>query len=334
MHLTRLESVLVTGGAGFIGSHVSERLLRHGQRVVILDNLSTGSLANIAGFRDQVTFVNGSVADRAVVEDLVAGVDAVVHLAASVGNRLVSRRPLEAIDNNLKGSTHVLEACARGRRPVLIASSSEVYGRSDRMPFREDADLVIGPPDSPRWLYAAAKIMTEFEAMVHYQQNRLPVVVARFFNVAGPRQAGRYGMVLPRLVRQALLGEPLTVYGTGQQMRCFCHVAELAEAVVALLGCPAAQGKIVNLGSDRPVSMAELAVQIQVRTASASPVVRVPFTDVYGPGYDDMDRRQPDIALARKLIGFEPQRTLDAIIDDVADWQRANWSRLSVEQDY
>ena len=329
-----LSSVLVTGGAGFIGSHVAEALLRRGRRVAVLDNLSTGALVNLAGFRDLVTFINGSVADRTTVEQLVESADAVIHLAASVGNRVVSRHPLEAIENNLKGSTNVLEACARRHRPVAIASSSEVYGRSELMPFREDADLVIGPPNSSRWLYAAAKLMGEFEAMVHATHNDLPVVVARFFNVAGPRQAGRFGMVLPRFVRQALSGEPLSVYGSGDQQRCFCHVSELAEALLDLLECPAARGRIVNLGNTNRITMRELAVRIVARTASKSPVVTVPFAEVYGPGYDDMDRRQPDITVARELIGFSPRRTVDEIIDDVIAWQRENWSRLADESDY
>lgn len=334
MDVRTVESVLVTGGAGFIGSHVTEALLRRGRRVVVLDNLSTGAIENLAACRDAVTFVNGSVADRDRVEELVAGVDAVVHLAASVGNRVVARHPLEAIENNLKGSTFVLEACARGGRPVVIASSSEVYGRSERMPFREDADLVIGPPNSSRWLYAAAKLMSEFEAMVHFNQNRLPVVVARFFNVAGPRQAGRFGMVLPRFVRQALLREPLVLYGSGAQQRCFCHVAELSAAVVKLLETPAAYGRIVNLGNTELVTMRELAEQVVVRAASPSVITTIPFEKVYGSGYDDMDRRQPDIALARSLIGYDPRKRLVDIIDDVVAWQRAHWDRLEHERDY
>ncbi len=329
-----METVLVTGAAGFIGSHVVEQLLQRGSRVLALDNLSTGSLENLAPWVGRIEFLRGSVADEATIRDLVSRSDSVVHLAASVGNRVVSRKPLEAIENNLRGTSALLEACARYMRPILIASSSEVYGRCPHLPFTEDADLVLGKSTSPRWLYAVSKLANEFEAMAYARQSGLPVVVTRFFNIAGPRQSGRFGMVLPRFVRQALLGEPITVYGDGSQSRCYCHVETLANAVLDLLQTPAAYGEIVNLGSEVPITVLELAERVKARTGSESKITLQPFAEVYGKDYDDMVRRQPDTAKARRLIGFDPTRSLDAIIDDVSDWMRQNWSRIKDEHDY
>ena len=329
-----METVLVTGGAGFIGSHLVEQLLRRGSRVLALDNLSTGSLENVAPWLGQIEFVRGSVADETVVNDLVCRSAAVVHLAASVGNRVVSRKPLEAIENNLRGTSAVLAACAKYLRPVVIASSSEVYGRCPNLPFTEESDLVLGKSTSPRWLYAVSKLTNEFEAMAYARQCGLPAIVTRFFNIAGPRQSGRFGMVLPRFVRQALLGETITVYGDGQQVRCYCHVEALANAVLDLLQTPAAYGEIVNLGSEVPVTVIELAERVKAPPERASAISLQPFAAVYGKDYDDMVRRQPDTSKARALIGFAPTRTLDDIIDDVVAWMRANWSRIRNERDY
>lgn len=329
-----METVLVTGAAGFIGSHMVDQLLKRGRRVLALDNLSTGALENLAPWLGMIEFVRGTVADEGVVQDLVCRADAVVHLAASVGNRVVSRKPLEAIENNLRGTSAVLAACAKYLRPVVIASSSEVYGRCPNLPFTEDSDLVLGKSTSPRWLYAVSKLTNEFEAMAYARQSGLPAIVTRFFNIAGPRQSGRFGMVLPRFMRQAMLGETITVYGDGQQVRCYCHVEALSNAVLDLLQTPAAYGEIVNLGSEVPVTVLELAERIKARTGSTSEISLQPFAAVYGKDYDDMFRRQPDTSKARSLIGFAPHHSLDDILDDVAAWMRANWTRIRQERDY
>lgn len=334
MSVNRIETVLVTGGAGFIGSHVVEQLLKSGKRVLAVDNLSTGMVGNLGAAAGQMEFIEGSVADAELIEEQVCRADAVIHLAASVGNRLVARRPLESIENNLRGTSRLLAACANYQRPVLLASSSEVYGRSKELPFREEGDLVLGRSTSPRWLYAVSKLTNEFEAMAYHRQNQLPAVVARFFNIAGPRQRGRYGMVLPRFVKQALSGQPLTVYGEGDQLRCFCHVVELSRAVIKLLETPAAYGRIVNLGSGNLTTILELAKRVLARTGSQSEIEFVPFEVVYGPDYDDMDRRHPDTTVARELIGFEASRTLDDIIDDVIEWQQTDWEHIQRELDY
>ncbi len=326
--------VLVTGGAGFIGSHVCEHLLARGVRVVALDNLSTGNPDNLSDCRDKIEFVEGSIANEFLVGSLVARTDAVIHLAASVGNRVVSRQPLASIQNNIRGTSVVLAACASAHRPILIASSSEAYGRCPTLPFVETSDVVIGPSSSPRWLYGASKLANEFEAFAYARDAGLQAVAARFFNIAGPRQAGRYGMILPRFIRQALLGQDITIYGDGEQIRCFCHVSTLAEAVLDLLACPGAYGQVVNLGSSEPVSLKDLAARVKARTGSSSRITFTPFADVYGPDYEDMARRRPDTSKARRLIGFQTRFTLDEIIDDIASWMRSHWDRIATEQDF
>ena len=326
--------VLVTGAAGFIGSHLCEHLLARGAQVVALDNLSTGNPDNLADCRDRIEFIEGTIADEPLVDSLVSQSAAVVHLAASVGNRVVSRQPLKSIQNNIRGTSVVLAACAKYHRPVLIASSSEVYGRCPTLPFVESADVVIGNSSSPRWLYGASKLANEFEAFAYARDAGLQTVAARFFNIAGPRQAGRYGMILPRFVRQALLGEDITIYGDGEQIRCFCHVSTLCDAVLDLLACPAAYGQVVNLGSSSPVTLRELAERVKARTGSSSRITYTPFEAVYGTDYEDMARRRPDTSKAHALIGFETRYTLDSIIDDIADWMRAHWERIVAERDY
>lgn len=326
--------VLVTGGAGFIGSHMCEHLLARGSSVIALDNLSTGNPDNLAECRDRIEFIEGTIADEALVDSLIARSDAVVHLAASVGNRVVSRQPLASIRNNIHGTSNVLAACAKYHRPIVIASSSEAYGRCPTLPFIETSDSVVGPSSSPRWLYGASKLANEFEAFAYARDAGLEVVAARFFNIAGPRQAGRYGMILPRFIRQALLGEDITIYGDGEQIRCFCHVSTLSDAVLDLLGCPDAYGKVVNLGSSTPISLRDLAEHVKARTRSASRITYTPFAEVYGKDYEDMPRRRPDTTRAQTLIGFQIHHDLDAIIDDIAAWMRAHWPRIAAEQDY
>ena len=326
--------VLVTGAAGFIGSHMCEHLLARGAQVVALDDLSTGNLDNLADCRDRIDFTEGTIANEDLVDALVSQSAAVVHLAASVGNRVVSRQPLRSIQNNIRGTSVVLAACAKYHRPVIIASSSEVYGRCPTLPFTESADVVIGNSSSPRWLYGASKLANEFEAFAYARDAGLQVVATRFFNISGPRQAGRYGMILPRFVRQALLGEDITIYGDGEQVRCFCHVSVLCDAVLDLLACPDAWGQVVNLGSPDPVTLRDLAARVKARTGSSSRITFTPFEAVYGPDYEDMPRRRPDISKARRLVGFDPRFDLDAIIDDIAAWMRSHWDRVRAEQDY
>lgn len=326
--------VLVTGAAGFIGSHTCEHLLARGAQVVALDDLSTGNPDNLADCRDRIEFIKGTIADEALVDSLVSRSAAVVHLAASVGNRVVSRQPLRSIQNNIRGTSVVLAACAKYHRPVILASSSEVYGRCPTLPFVESSDVVIGASSSPRWLYGASKLANEFEAFAYARDMGLKTVAARFFNIAGPRQAGRYGMILPRFVRQALLGDDITIYGDGEQIRCFCHVSTLCDAVLDLLDCPAAYGQVVNLGSSAPVTLRELAEHVKARTGSSSRITYTPFEAVYGKDYEDMARRRPDTSKAHALIGFETRYTLDDIIDDVAAWMRAHWERIAAERDY
>ncbi len=334
MSARTFKKVLVTGAAGFIGSHVVEQLIRRGRQVLAIDNLSTGDERNLSPWRANLEFVQGSIADEPLIRDLVCRSDAVVHLAASVGNRVVSRKPLEAIENNLRGTSAVLAACARYLRPVVIASSSEVYGRCPHLPFSEDADLVLGNSTSPRWLYAVSKLTNEFEAMAYARQSELPVIVTRFFNIAGPRQPGRYGMVLPRFVRQALLGQPITVYGDGSQIRCYCHAEILTRGLLDLLETPAAYGQIINLGGESPISVLELAERVKARTGGTAEITLQPFESVYGKDYDDMFRRQPDTSKALGLVGFRSTRTVDEIIDDVIAWMRSDWERIASEHDY
>ena len=326
--------VLVTGAAGFIGSHMCEHLLARDTQVVALDDLSTGNLDNLADCRGRIDFTEGTIANENLVDNLVSQSAAVVHLAASVGNRVVSRQPLRSIQNNIRGTSVVLAACAKYHRPVIIASSSEVYGRCPTLPFVETADVVIGNSSSPRWLYGASKLANEFEAFAYARDMGLKAVAARFFNIAGPRQAGRYGMILPRFVRQALLGDDITIYGDGEQIRCFCHVSTLCDAVLDLLDCPAAYGQVVNLGSSSPVTLRELAEHVKARTDSSSRITYTPFEAVYGKDYEDMARRRPDTSKAHALIGFKTRYTLDDIIDDVARWMRAHWDRIVAERDY
>jgi UDP-glucose 4-epimerase len=314
----------VTGGAGFIGSHLCDHLLEQGHEVHALDDLSTGSFENIAhleatdGFRCTV----GSVADAEVLDALIAEADVVVHLAAAVGVRLVVESPVRAIETNVHCTEIVLAHADRHKKPVLVASTSEVYGKSATLPFREDGDLQMGATDKSRWAYACSKAIDEFLAMAYWRERGLPVTVVRLFNTVGPRQTGSYGMVVPRLVDQALAGTPLTVYGDGTQRRCFCHVADVVRALYGLLGSESVAGSVFNVGSTSEVSILELAHRIVDVTGSASPVQLVPYDEAYSEGFEDMYRRIPDIAKIGSLLGWAPERSLDEIIADVAEYER------------
>jgi UDP-glucose 4-epimerase len=311
--------VLITGGAGFIGSHLAEVLLGQGQQVVAVDNLSTGRIENIVRLVDdpRFQFVQETIRNEAVMDRLVSECDAIYHLAAVVGVELVVKDPAQTIETNLIGTETVLRLARQYRKRVLIASSSEVYGKSDDIPFREDSDRVMGPTTKSRWCYAESKAMDEFLALAYHKQFGVPVVICRFFNTVGPRQTGMYGMVIPRLVQQALAGQPLTVYGDGQQTRCFCNVRDTVRAVVALSAEPRATGEVFNVGSNEEVTILDLARRILARSGSRSEIKLIPYDQAYASGFEDMHRRVPDIRKIKAVIGWQPTVPLDETLDQV-----------------
>lgn len=315
---------LITGGAGFIGSHLADLLLARGEEVMILDNLSTGSMSNIAHLRDHpaVSIHPGSILDEDVVSELVGWADVVVHLAASVGVRLIIERPLESLINNIRGTEIVLESCARFGRRVLIASTSEIYGKNGKGPLREDSDRILGSPTKARWSYSTAKAVDEILAHVYWREKATPATVVRLFNTVGPRQTGEYGMVLPRFVGQALRGEDLTVYGTGEQRRCFCHVRDTVRALVSLLDEPRSVGDVFNIGNQNEISISDLARRVIEMTGSSSRLVHIPYAVAYEEGFEDMERRIPDISKISALTGWRPTVALDEIIADVIGYAR------------
>jgi UDP-glucose 4-epimerase len=316
---------LVTGGAGFIGSHLVESLLSDGHEAVVLDDLSTGRYENIAPLEStgRLRMITGTVRDPAAVAECLAGADAVFHLASAVGVQLVIDRPVETIETIVDGTSVVLSACAQRRVPVLITSTSEVYGKSTRPVFSEEDDSVIGPPSCRRWAYASAKALDEFLALAHWHQSRAPVVLVRLFNTVGPRQTGRYGMVVPRFVRQALRGEPITVYGDGGQSRCFCHVRDAVGALRALLALPDAYGQLFNVGNNEEITIAALARLVRELSGSESEIRLIPYREAYGAGFEDMQRRVPDLAKIGRAIGYTPRYSLGDILRDVIEYERA-----------
>ncbi|PPF78181.1 NAD-dependent epimerase/dehydratase family protein [Pseudoclavibacter sp. Z016] len=318
---------LITGGAGFIGSHLTDLLVARGDEVVVLDDLSTGSVDNLATSIDSLQFVEGSVLDEDLVDSLVARADRVFHLAAAVGVHTILGEPLRSLRTNLHGTENVLEASLTHDAEILIASTSEIYGKNTADALSEDADRILGSPLTARWTYAAAKGLDESFAHAYAREHGLRVAIARPFNTVGPRQTGRYGMVVPNLVRQAIAGAPLTVHGDGTQTRCFGYVGEVAPALVALLEEPHAHGRAVNLGGAREVSILELAGIIRDRTESESEVTLVPYSEAYGEGYEDMQRRVPNNQLAAELIGYEPRLPLERIVDAVVDGVRGRLER-------
>lgn len=313
------QTYLVTGGAGFIGSHLGEALLGRGDSVVAVDDLSTGSRENLDSFLDheRFRFVQGSILDEPLVDELVNQCDVVVHLAASVGVKLIVERPLRSFTNNIRGSEVVITAAHRYRRKILIASTSEIYGKNGSRPLREEDDRVLGPPSTSRWAYSTAKAVDEVLAFAYHRERGLPAVVVRLFNTVGPRQSAAYGMVIPRLVRQALAHEPLTVYGDGLQTRCFCHVSDVNAALLLLLDEPGAVGEAFNVGSTEEVSILQLANRIRFATATGVPTQMVPYERAYERGFEDMRRRVPDTTKLRTLTGWRPTRTLDSILAEV-----------------
>ena len=322
---------LVTGGAGFIGSHLSDALIARGDEVTVLDDLSTGDPSNLAearhapGFR----FVEGSILDHPLVAALAAQADVVVHLAAAVGVKLIVERPLESLITNIRGTEIVLDATAAAGCKILITSTSEIYGKNAAGPVKEDDDRVLGSPFKARWSYSTAKAVDEILAKAYWRDRGVPAIVARLFNCVGPRQTGAYGMVVPRFVRQALAGEDITVYGDGEQRRCFCHVLDLVRALVALLDHPDAVGDVFNVGARHEVSMNDLARVIVEMTGSSSRIVHIPYDDAYEEGFEDMERRVPDISRIHTLTGWQPSRSLDEILRDVIAHERASLAAAS-----
>ncbi len=314
---------LITGGAGFIGSHLAERLLERGDHVLLMDNLSTGSMENIRHLKkyDRMHYFLEPLENRQLLAELVDEADVIFHLAAAVGVKLIVESPVRTIETNVNGTQLVLEAACRKRKLVFAASTSEVYGKSTNFPFQEDADLVLGPTKKGRWSYAASKALDEFLALAYWKEKGLPVIVARFFNTVGPRQTGRYGMVLPGFVGQALEGAPITVYGTGQQSRCFCDVRDAVEAVLRLISTDQAVGEVVNVGNDFEITIEGLARMVKERTGSSSPIEFVPYDQAYEPGFEDMFRRVPCVKKLESLTGFRPRTPLPEIVDRVVSYQ-------------
>ncbi len=308
---------LITGGAGFIGSHLADALLAGGSAVTVIDDLSTGSINNIAHLRGRPGFeyVIASMMDRPLLAELVDAADAVFHLAAAVGVNLIVKNPVRTIETNIQCTELLLRMAAKKQKRVVLTSTSEVYGKSADIPFREDGDLVLGSTDRPRWSYACSKAIDEFLALSYWREKRVPTVVARLFNTVGPRQTGQYGMVLPRFVAQALAGQPITVYGDGSQSRCFTHVADAVRALVALMGSDAATGEIFNVGTGEEITMLELAQRVRAAAGSHSEIVFVPYALAYQEDFEDMQRRVPCIDKIRRVIGWVPQLGLPDVID-------------------
>ena len=316
--------ILITGGAGFIGSHLAEKLLSLGHHVTCIDDLSTGSLENLSASREHPNFVffPESIFNRRFTAELIDEADVLFHLAAAVGVKRIVDFPVQTIETNVEGTEIVLDAAARNGTRVFIASTSEVYGKSTKIPFSETDDLVLGSTYNSRWAYACSKAIDEFLALAYFRERQLPVSIVRFFNTVGPRQTGRYGMVLPTFVRQALLNEPVTVYGTGTQSRCFGHVADIIDGLLLLLDCDRAAGEIFNLGNTEEIAINDLARKVIAACDSTSEIVHIPYSEAYGPGFEDMFRRVPDISKAREWLGYNPHFNLDDIIRSVVTYER------------
>jgi UDP-glucose 4-epimerase len=315
---------LVTGGAGFIGSHLTERLLKDGNKVAVIDNLSTGSLENMDSFKNHAgfEFIEGDIRNTELMEPLVEQSDVIFHLAAAVGVKLIAEDPVHTIETNIGGTEIVLNIANKFGRKTLIASSSEVYGKSEAVPFHEDDDIVLGSTCLSRWSYACTKAVDEFLGLAFHQQYGLEVVIARFFNTIGPRQTGRYGMVVPRFVRTALKGQTLQIYGTGKQTRCFCYVADLVEAVIGLMNCQQASGKVYNIGNNQEITIEGLADKIIQMTGSKSKKEFVPYEVAYGRAMEDMMRRVPSIERIKKTIGWEPKTSLTETLQLIIDSEK------------
>ena len=309
---------LITGGAGFIGSHLAENLMTRGDQVVVLDNLSTGSASNLSGIENKIKFEQGNILDKTAIDKLVSESDYVVHLAAALGVLNIVNKPLESLKTNLQGSEVVLEACDKYRKPVLIASTSEIYGKNDKVPLNEEDDRIIGHPLKSRWSYSEAKAVDESLAYFYYLENKLPIRIVRFFNTVGPRQVGHYGMVVPRFVSAALKSEPLSVYGSGDQIRCFCHVDDAVRALLLVMDSDKAVGEVFNVGNNQQISIMELAKKVIEITGSTSSIEKIAYEKAYPEGFEDMQRRVPDISKINRVLGWAPEIKLDQIIKDIA----------------
>ena len=309
---------LITGGAGFIGSHLAEKLIARGDQVVIFDNLSTGSANNLTGIKEKIKFGEGNILDKAVIDKLVSESNYVVHLAAALGVLNIVNKPLESLKTNLQGSEIVLEACDKYRKPVLVASTSEIYGKNDKVPLNEEDDRIIGHPLKSRWSYSEAKAVDESIAYFYYLENKLPIRIVRFFNTVGPRQVGHYGMVVPRFVSAALKNEPLSVYGSGDQIRCFCHVTDAVRGLLLVMDSDKAIGQVFNVGNNQQISIMELAKKVIEITGSKSNIEKIAYEKAYPEGFEDMQRRVPDISKIKQVLGWSPEINLDQIIKDIA----------------
>ena len=309
---------LITGGAGFIGSHLAEKLIARGDQAVVFDNLSTGSAINLSKVKDKITFQEGNILDKVAIDKLVSESDYVVHLAAALGVFNIVNKPLESLKTNLQGSEVVLEACDKYRKPVLIASTSEIYGKNDKVPLNEEDDRIIGHPLKSRWSYSEAKAVDESLAYFYYLENKLPIRIVRFFNTVGPRQVGHYGMVVPRFVSAALKNEPLSVYGSGDQIRCFCHVDDAVRALLLVMDSDKAIGQVFNVGNNQQITIAELAKKVIELTGSSSFIEKIAYEKAYPEGFEDMQRRVPDISKIKQVLGWSPEINLEQIIKDIA----------------
>ena len=314
--------VLITGGAGFIGSHLSEAYLQRGDEVFVIDDLSTGSIENIRHLKDHPRFhyTIDSIHNQPVTAELVDQCDVIFHLAAAVGVKLIVESPVRTIENNVHGTEVVLSLANKKKKKVLVASTSEVYGLSSEVPFREDGNLVMGATNKGRWSYACSKAIDEFLALAYWREKKLPTIVVRLFNTVGPRQTGQYGMVIPTFVKQALAGRPITVYGNGKQSRCFCYVGDVVGALVKLMDAEDSVGEVFNIGSSQEISILDLAKRVKELTDSDSEIVFVPYDEAYEEGFEDMPRRIPDVSKVNKLVGFKPEKRLDEILQAVIEF--------------
>jgi UDP-glucose 4-epimerase len=309
---------LITGGAGFIGSHLVEKLITRGDQVMVFDNLSTGLASNLSGIENKFRFEQGDILDKAAIDELVSESDYVVHLAAALGVFNIVNKPLGSLKTNLQGSEIVLEACDKFSKPVLMASTSEIYGKNDKVPLNEEDDRIIGHPLKSRWSYSEAKAVDESLAYFYYLENKLPIRIVRFFNTVGPRQVGHYGMVVPRFVSAALKNEPLSVYGSGDQIRCFCHVSDAVRALLLVMDSDKTVGEVFNVGNNQQISIMELAKKVIEITNSFSSIEKIEYEKAYPVGFEDMQRRVPDISKIKQALGWTPEINLDQIIKDIA----------------